>query len=67
MDAVTLRVFDMRGTEVTTLVDAQQQPGVHHVSWNGTDQLGSPVSSGVYVYQLESGNHVEQRKMLLVK
>ncbi len=67
MDTVTLRIFDMRGTVVNTLVDAQQQAGVYHVSWNGTDQLGNPVSSGVYVYQLESGSQIQQRKMLLVK
>ncbi len=66
-DAVTLRVFDMRGTEVTTLVDAEQSAGVHHVAWDGTDQFGHSVSSGVYVYQLESGNQIQQRKMLLIK
>lgn len=67
MDVVTLRVFDMRGTEVTTLVDAEQSSGLHHVVWDGRDQFGNAESSGVYLYQLESGNQIQQRKMLLIK
>jgi hypothetical protein len=66
-DNVRLRIYDMLGTEIATLVNGEQQAGVQHVVWNGTDNLGHAVSSGVYLYQLESGDQIQQHKMLLIK
>jgi hypothetical protein len=59
---VTLRVFDVLGREVVTLVDAERTPGAHNVRW---DASGS--SSGVYYYRLDAGDIVHIRKALLVK
>ncbi|MGB2868805.1 MAG: T9SS type A sorting domain-containing protein [Bacteroidota bacterium] len=64
---VRLRVFDIRGNEVTTLVDESQSAGVYEAFWNGADRSGIPVSSGTYFYRLESGNRTSTQKMLLLK
>lgn len=59
---VTLKVFDVLGREVTTLVDELQQPGSHTVQWDAR-----AVASGVYFYQLCAGNLVSTRKMFVAK
>ena len=65
---VTIKVFDLLGKEVVTLLSGEQrQAGYHVVSWGGHDKNGSPVSTGVYFYQIVSGKFSQTRKMLLVK
>jgi len=65
---VTIKVFDLLGKEVVTLLSAEQrESGYHVVSWGGRDKNGSSVSSGLYFYQIVSGKFVRTRKMLLVK
>lgn len=59
---VSLRVYNMLGQEVTTLVDAQQEAGEYRVQWNAD---GLP--SGVYYYRLQAGSYSETRKMLLLR
>jgi hypothetical protein len=59
---VTLRVFDVLGREVTTLVQGSKQAGKHTIEWNAQG-----LSSGVYFYRLEAGNHVATRKMVVLK
>jgi len=64
---VQLEVYNLMGQRVRTLVDATQSPGRHRVEWNGRDDAGNPVGSGVYFYKLKSGNQVTTKKMVLVK
>ena len=64
---VTLHIFNVQGQLVKTLVNSMMQPGAHTVIWNGKDSTDEPVSSGVYFYQIMSGNFVAVRKMLLTK
>jgi hypothetical protein len=64
---VTLKVFNLLGQEVATLVDDVQTPGNKEVVWNGRSQSGSPVASGMYIYRLKAGNFVESQKMILSK
>jgi N-acetylneuraminic acid mutarotase len=64
---VTLTVYDMRGRVVRTLVDRFQQPGADQVRWDGRNDAGQPVASGVYLYRLQAGATVESRKMTLLK
>jgi hypothetical protein len=65
---VTLSVFDTKGRLVRTLVDGVRSPGVvHGVAWNGEDDAGRRVASGIYFYRLIHGNAVEVKKMLLLK
>jgi len=64
---VLLRVFDVSGRHVATLVDGFQGAGYRSVTWNGTDSRGMTVSSGVYFYQIVAGDWSEQRKMILLR
>jgi flagellar hook assembly protein FlgD len=66
-DRVRLRVYNIAGQLVKTLVDAEQQPGLHNVVWLGMDEHGRRVSSGVYFYCLESGNHSEIKKLTILR
>ena len=64
---VQLRVFNLAGQVVKTLVDASQSAGDYQVQWDGTDHFGKNVSSGLYFYRLEIGNTVQTRKMTLMR
>lgn len=66
---VQLKVFDILGREVTTLVNEGQAPGTYQVHFNSEKILGckNVLSSGLYLYQLRYGNLIQTRKMLLVK
>jgi flagellar hook assembly protein FlgD len=55
------------GRLVRTLVRSFVPSGVHEVGWNGRDDSGNRVASGVYMYRFRSGNIVETRKMVLLK
>jgi len=64
---VTLSIYNSLGQEVRRLVDLEQPAGFHLVTWNGRDQKGKPVPSGVYHYRLQVGDFVETRKMTVAK
>ena len=59
---VTLKVYDVLGREVATLVNGRQSAGYHHISFNGAN-----LSSGVYFYRLETGSYTNTKKFLLLK
>ena len=62
-----LAIFDVRGMLVRQLVDADLPAGLHTAVWDGKNDSGRAVSSGTYLYRLESGQQVLSRKMLLVR
>ena len=64
---VSLKIFDILGREVKTLVNKEQVNGVYEVNWNGDDELGNKVSTGVYFYRIDAGDFVETKKMMLLK
>jgi hypothetical protein len=64
---VTLRVYNMLGQLVKTLVDDYQVAGEHHAVWDGRNQANSAVSSGVYLYRLTVGNSVLTDRMVFTK
>jgi hypothetical protein len=64
---VTLSVYDVRGKLVRTLVDQPSQFGHHSIVWNGTDNGGGSVSSGIYFYRLQTDNKVITKKLVVVK
>jgi hypothetical protein len=64
---VRLQIFNIRGQLVRTLVNEVQHVGFHSVIWNGDDNFGNPVSSGIYFYRLDTSSGSETRRMLLMK
>ena len=64
---VKIRVYDVRGRVVTTLVDESRPAGPNNVIWEGTDDRGSRVASGVYFVRLEAPGLQAQRRMALVR
>jgi flagellar hook assembly protein FlgD len=64
---VSLVVYDVAGRMVKRLVDENKPGGVHTVTWDGTSESGSRVSSGIYFYKLETINYVQTRKIVLLK
>jgi hypothetical protein len=59
---VTLKVYDILGSEVATLVNEEKSPGNYEVKFNGSN-----LPSGVYIYHLKSGNFIETKKLMLIK
>ena len=64
---VKLEIYNIVGEKVTTLVDKKLSSGAHFVTWHGSDALGRPVASGVYIYRLQTDSFVESKKMLLLR
>lgn len=64
---ISLRVYNIRGQSVRVLVDGEVEPGNYQVVWDGRNDKGEDVSSGIYFYRLTAGEQVATRKMLLLK
>lgn len=64
---VTLKIYNVRGQLVKTLVDETQSEGEYAVSWDGCDQEGRLVTSGIYFYSLKAGHWSQAKKMVLTK
>jgi hypothetical protein len=62
-----LSIYNTRGQQVKTLLAADLAAGSHHAVWNGKDDLGNSVSTGIYFYKLEVAGQTQTRKMLLLK
>ena len=63
----TLKMYNILGQEVVTLVNETKEAGYHSVQWDGTDGAGQEVPSGVYFYRIEAGTFIETRRMVLLK
>jgi hypothetical protein len=64
---VNMRVFDLAGRCVNVLVDGYVSAGSHVVTWDGSNQAGEPVSSGVYLCRMEAGRYVGVEKLVCVR
>jgi hypothetical protein len=64
---VSLRIYDVTGKLVKTLVDGHEPAGTRAVSWHGKNDQGRPVASGVYYYQMTGPAFSEKKKMVLLK
>jgi len=62
-----LNIYDILGRAVRKLVDEDLSAGEHLVAWNGADESGAAVASGVYVYRLSVDGQAVSRKMTLLK
>ncbi len=64
---VELVVYNLRGQKVKSLINEEMDMGVHKIIWNGTNNQGKEVASGVYYYRLSCGNYTKTNKMVLMK
>jgi len=64
---VTLAIYNLQGQKVRTLINFTQQTNEHQAVWDGRNDSGEAVSSGVYVYRLTAGEFSESRKMVLLR
>jgi hypothetical protein len=64
---VTIKVYDLQGREVITLLNDEKTSGTYTVYWNGRNSSGQMVSSGVYLYKLSAGSYTKMCKMNLMK
>jgi ligand-binding sensor domain-containing protein len=64
---VVLKIYNIFGQEVRTLVNARQPAGVNSVVWDGRDQSGKEMSSGIYIYRLQAGEFTQSRKLSFVR
>jgi len=64
---VNIIIYDMMGRIVKNLVSNHQTAGYKSIKWNATNDSGSPVSAGIYLYQVKAGKYRQTRKMVLLK
>ncbi|MEJ2721252.1 MAG: T9SS type A sorting domain-containing protein [bacterium] len=64
---VVLEIFDAQGRRVKTLIDDSTPAGSFTATWNGRDEKGAYVASGVYFVRLQSNGHAQTRKIVLLK
>ena len=64
---VTLSVYNILGQKVRVLVDEYQSAGNKSVKWDGKDEQGQDVTSGVYFYRIQAGDFAQSKKMVLLK
>jgi hypothetical protein len=64
---VKIMIYDLMGREVKTLVNNQQTAGFKSIIWNASNNLGQPVSAGMYLYRISAGDFHSVKKMILLK
>ena len=64
---VTIKIYNILGELIKTLLNEEQFPGTYTIRWNGCDDSGNQMSSGIYIYQIQAGDFVKARKMILLK
>ncbi|RMH95522.1 MAG: T9SS C-terminal target domain-containing protein [Calditrichaeota bacterium] len=64
---VTVEIYNIMGQKVKTLISDNMEAGYHQVVWDATNDYGSPVASGIYIYRMTSGAFTEVKKMTLLK
>ena len=64
---VRIDIYDLVGKKVKTLVSKQHQPGRYKIQWNATNEFGSAVATGMYIYKIQAKDFVSVKKLLLMK
>ena len=64
---VNITIYDMLGKQVKTLINKTQDAGYRSVIWDATNDYGKPVSAGIYLYQIQAGEYISTKKMVLLK
>ena len=64
---VTITIYNILGTKICTLINSYQTSGEHSIKWDAKDDNNNFVSSGIYIYKLETGDVNLMKKMILLK
>jgi len=64
---VNITIYDMLGRQVKSLINQTQDAGYRSVIWDATNDYGKPVSAGIYLYQIQAGEYMQTKKMVLLK
>lgn len=64
---ISLVIYNIMGQSVRELIAGQMNAGIHNVKWNGRDDSGNAVSSGVYISRLNMGKQVAAKRLMLMK
>jgi hypothetical protein len=64
---VTITIYDMLGRNIKKLINQTQDAGYKSVIWDATNDYGKPVSAGIYLYQIQAGEYISTKKMVLLK
>ena len=64
---VGIKIYDINGKLVRTLLNSRQQEGFHSIKWNGRDNKGNMVSSGLYFYKMETETFSATKRMILLR
>lgn len=65
---ISIKIYNILGQEIKTVVSDRLSAGSHEVQWDGTDNFGNKVSSGIYIYRMETGTgYVKTRKLVFLK
>jgi hypothetical protein len=65
--AVRIGIYNAKGQLIRTLLNATEASGHHSLVWNGKDEHGNAVGSGIYTYRLQAGKYIQTRRMMVVK
>ena len=64
---VNITIYNILGRKVKTLMNQTQDAGYRSVIWDATNDYGKPVSAGIYLYQIQAGEYISTKKMVLLK
>lgn len=64
---IFIEIYNIKGQKVKTLINEFREAGYHSVIWNGKDNNGKPVASGLYFYRMKTANYDAMRKMIMLK
>ena len=64
---VSIAVYNLLGERIQVLAEGVRPAGLHRVTWDGTDNRGNVVASGIYVYRMAAGDFEASKKMMLLK
>ena len=64
---MTIKIYDVMGRQLKTLVNSVKAAGYHSIQWDATNDLGEGVSAGMYIYMIQAGDFISTKKMVLLK
>ncbi len=66
-ERVSLKIYDLRGRLIRTVVDEEKKPGIYFVHWDGRDERGQEVGSGIFLYTIRAGNFKSTKRMTIIR